>query len=163
MRATEVVKHIFKINKNIDGNSIDNLKLNELLYRVQGQALAEYGVQAFEDPIVALKHGPVVATVYSEYSRFKKEAISEDRAPDNNVDVKIIFAVCDVLMFNNEKSGIALSRESKKHENPWYVSFNEYNGKTISLDSIKDFFSKPENKIPSFAEKIKDMDNQTLG
>ncbi|MFA0813614.1 Panacea domain-containing protein [Microbulbifer epialgicus] len=49
------------------GISVCNLKLQKLLYYIQGYHLACTGTPFFLDSIEAWRHGPVIGTVYHAY------------------------------------------------------------------------------------------------
>lgn len=50
------------------GSPITNLKLQKVLYYVQGYFIREFGEEAFTDDIYCWQYGPVVPSVYYEYS-----------------------------------------------------------------------------------------------
>ena len=55
---------------------ISNLKLQKLLYYVQGWHLGIYGEPVFAEQIQAWIHGPVVPAVFQSYRHFKWTPIS---------------------------------------------------------------------------------------
>lgn len=69
-----------KLNEeyNIETNSeyITPLKLQKLLYYVQGLALHIYNKPAFEDKILAWSYGPVVEEIYYKYKSKRRSPIS---------------------------------------------------------------------------------------
>src|SRR5271165_1232342 len=68
--ALEVADVFLKLSQPEAGDTISNLKLQKLLYYVQGYHLAFYGSELFPDPIVAWQYGPVVEGVYHNFKRF---------------------------------------------------------------------------------------------
>jgi len=58
------------------GDQITNMKVQKLLYYVQGCHLGLYGTPAFAGEFQAWKYGPVEPSVYSEYSHCPEGAIS---------------------------------------------------------------------------------------
>lgn len=58
------------------GDSISNLKLQKMLYYMQGFHLAYFGTPLFEDDLVAWQYGPVVPNVYSNFKSFGRGEIS---------------------------------------------------------------------------------------
>lgn len=70
--ARYVVNYSWKINK-----PISNLKLQKLLYFIQGNFLRNLNKPCFDDEIEAWNYGPVVPNVYSEFKRFGSNYISE--------------------------------------------------------------------------------------
>lgn len=56
---------------------IDNLKLQKLLYLVQGLSLAIIGERAFNEPIEAWRYGPVVRSVYQQAKIYRDQQITK--------------------------------------------------------------------------------------
>ena len=117
---------------------VSNLKLQKLLYFVQGTYLAMYKEVAFQDKIIAWQYGPVVRDVYYAYSMFG----ANDIIPIDNDEIielspklkEVIDLVLDKLL---NASAIALVNETHKKNSPWdQVDLNE----TISIDSIAEYF-----------------------
>ncbi|MDR0864778.1 MAG: DUF4065 domain-containing protein [Candidatus Symbiothrix sp.] len=52
------------------GDMISNLKLQKMLYYVQGFHLAFFDKPLFEDEIVAWQYGPVVPDMYRKFAQF---------------------------------------------------------------------------------------------
>lgn len=65
---------------------ITHLKLQKLLYYVQGIHLALYDCRLFSDPILAWTHGPVVQAVYDEYKAYGRSPI-EYSMEDSDIDI----------------------------------------------------------------------------
>jgi len=57
------------------GDTTSNLKVQKLLYYVQGVHLAIYGLPLFNEEIVSWQYGPVVPEVYSEFKEYGSGAI----------------------------------------------------------------------------------------
>ncbi|MDP2247969.1 MAG: DUF4065 domain-containing protein, partial [Nitrosomonadales bacterium] len=60
------------------GDPVTNLKLQKLLYYVQGWHLGIYNTPAFEDDFQAWVHGPVVPSTFQEYRHNRWNPIVED-------------------------------------------------------------------------------------
>lgn len=99
------------------GFTMSNLKLQKLLYYVQGHHLAAHGQKAFVDSIKAWAHGPVVPGVYHRYKGFSWNDIFEiPQCPELPQDVS---ATVDLVL---EKYGsfTAFELEEMTHaESPW--------------------------------------------
>ena len=63
---------IEKANNADNGDSITNLKLQKLLYYMQGYYLAVFGKPLFEEDIEAWQYGPVVPKSYDKFSTYGK-------------------------------------------------------------------------------------------
>lgn len=69
LRAIDVARYILVLAQSErDGELISNLRLQKLLYYVQGWSLADRGRPAFRECIEAWKHGPVVPEVWRQYT-----------------------------------------------------------------------------------------------
>ena len=70
------IAHKIIINTDIDqGDIISNLKLQKMLYYLQGFNLAFFDEKLFSEDIVAWQYGPVVREVYDSFKDFGKGAI----------------------------------------------------------------------------------------
>ncbi|MGF7110241.1 Panacea domain-containing protein [Treponema pedis] len=69
MNAMTIAKYV--INKcTLENCPVSNLQLQKILYYIQVAFLKELKYPCFDDPIEAWKFGPVVRSVYYEYSIF---------------------------------------------------------------------------------------------
>lgn len=59
------------------GKTITNLKLQKILYYIQGYALKRCNETAYSEAIYRWPYGPVVPESYFEYSRFRSRPIEE--------------------------------------------------------------------------------------
>ena len=60
------------------GDPIDNLKLQKLLYYIQGFHLTFFDKPAFPEDFEAWVHGPVLPGVYVEYKKYRWNPISDE-------------------------------------------------------------------------------------
>lgn len=63
------------MKSNDDGNTITNLKLQKILYYVQGYFLKYFDYPAFSADIQAWQYGPVVPEAYYDYCSYGRKAI----------------------------------------------------------------------------------------
>ncbi|MCQ2749896.1 MAG: DUF4065 domain-containing protein [Clostridia bacterium] len=75
--AYEKLGKEFKLDINCE--YITHLKLQKLLYYVQGLCLSIFGKPAFTSKIYAFKYGPIVDEVYDKYKTSGKSSISTPR------------------------------------------------------------------------------------
>lgn len=106
---------------------ITNLKLQKILYFVQGVHLVMHDKEAFSDKIIAWEYGPVVKDVYYEYAIYgANDIIPMDKNEKINLSMRLKKAVNFVLNDLLKYSDIALVKETKKEGSPWSkVSLNE--------------------------------------
>jgi len=99
---------------------MSNLKLQKLLYYVQGFHLTQAGGIAFNDQIKAWSHGPVVPVVYHRFKKFSWHDIFEiPEAP--KLPPKTQAIVDSVLKKYGSFSGVEL--EDMTHaEAPWIAA-----------------------------------------
>lgn len=114
---------------------ITPLKLQKLLYYIQGIALRIYGKPAFTNNISAWQYGPVVEEVYQQY-----KGRNPITTPKTDYEVsdglkKIIELV--VSSYGQIEAGSLI--DLTHDEDPWIKSINSG---TISIDLIKEYFNK---------------------
>lgn len=112
---------------------ITSLKLQKLLYYIQGISLIAFGKPAFSNNISAWQYGPVVEDVYQKYKG--RNPIS---TPKTNYEVcdglkKIIELV--VSSYGQMEAGTLI--DLTHEEDPW---INAVNGGVISLEIMKEYF-----------------------
>ena len=123
---------------------VSNLKLQKLLYYVQGWSLGIYKKPIFEEEIQAWVHGPVVPDVFNQYRQFRWTPIEIPRqtlAIDDHTK-NHIKSVLDVYGKWTASQLEALSHK----ESPWLVARGSLSPDTpsravITHASMKEFFS----------------------
>jgi uncharacterized phage-associated protein len=127
---------------------ISNLKLQKLLYYVQGWSLAIHEKPAFPEPIEAWVHGPVVPAIFHQYRHFRWNPISipTEVLTLPKVEVSHIDAVLKVYGGLN-----AVQLEDLSHEEtPWIearkrLAPNERGNDIITHESMKIYFASRMN------------------
>lgn len=136
VKALEVAKYIVQEALHRE-SPVSNLKLQKLLYFVQGVSLALNNVPAFEDDIVAWKYGPVVEDVYYAYSMYGANDIIIPFEVDVNLTEKLKHVINLVLDELLPVSAIALVNETHLNGSPWHsVNLNA----VIPISNIKQYF-----------------------
>ena len=69
LTAQDVADYFLSIVDEEQGDSLSNLKLQKLLYYAQGFHLAIKNEPLFDEDIEAWTYGPVVPSVYNQYSQ----------------------------------------------------------------------------------------------
>lgn len=134
-KATDVAVYIVKLSETF-GDEITPLRLQKLLYYVQGTFLALKGEPAFSDEILAWKLGPAVYSVFTEYKKYGRDPI-----PSYNG--RIVIDESDQLIIKETYSryrGLTTAQlvEKTHSEAPWS---NTADQDTISNESIRHFFT----------------------
>lgn len=119
------------------GDTISNLKLQKLLYFVQGFHLAYFGKELFGEELVSWNYGPVVPEVYDVYKKYKNRDINTAGVVD---DVELhpeegsLFD--KVYLEYSRYSAVALMQMTHE-EGPW----KQHNiGEVIPKDEIREYF-----------------------
>lgn len=133
--AIEIAKAILKMSEPEIGDSISNLKLQKLLYYIQGFSLIIYGKPMFKEKLVAWEHGPVVEEVYHKFKECGAAAIS---IPTDSVELTKEEAdlIVDVWKVYGQFSAWKL-RDMTHNEAPWK---NTEKYKVIEHEVLRDFF-----------------------
>lgn len=150
MKAKDVAIYIIKTFQEA-GDTLTNLKLQKLLYYVQGWHLGLYEEPLFEDDIEAWKYGPVVPEVYNWFKEYGNSPVSiTDKNVDSwNIDVSARDHVDEVLRIYAPESAWTLS-EITHNEQPWLNSIKEKLN-IIPIASIKEHFKElAEKDVSSF-------------
>lgn len=134
--ALEVAKYIVK--ESIQRNSpVSNLKLQKLLYFVQGSSLVINKERAFEEDIIAWKYGPVVECVYYAYAMYG----ANDIIPPFDVKINLETNLQSIIDFVLENllpiSAIDLVNETHLPGSPWA---EVQQNKIIPVESIENYF-----------------------
>ena len=143
--AITSVKDVSKIVIQKSAEPISNLKLQKLLYYVQGWSLALYDRLAFHEEIQAWVHGPVVPAAFYEYKHYRWNPIE---VPTEVVAISEGESshVADVLSVYGKFTATQLERISHE-ESPWRdartgLEPNAISQVVITPESMKAFFSQ---------------------
>lgn len=136
-KAMEIAKYIITIC-NYRGDSISNLKLQKLLYYVQGRKLKLFDEPMFLEPVSAWKYGPVVREVYNYYSIYSSRPI--EGVFETNICIEDMMLINDVI---DEKIDIPVWDlvQQTHNEDPWKYIYSMFgNGAKIPNENIKQYF-----------------------
>jgi uncharacterized phage-associated protein len=121
------------------GDDVTNLKLQKLLYYMQGFHLAVFNEPLFDDEIEAWMYGPVVPTIYEKYKQFRNSAIElpeETETITLTSDEEDLFE--QVYKLYSPFSAYRLM-DMTHNEAPW-SSVNVGHGNIISKESMREYF-----------------------
>lgn len=136
--AMKIASYIIK--KSIElGSPVDNLKLQKLLYYVQGASLCNKNEPMFSDEIVSYMYGPVVEEVYEKYEHNVSANIYYVESNDNvedikQEDIKIINFIIEKFRYSSSWALV----EKTHNETPWKNTKKYMN---INLNEMKKFFN----------------------
>jgi uncharacterized phage-associated protein len=138
----DIANKIILRTDNEKGDIISNLKLQKLLYYMQGYHLAFFNEKLFEDRLEAWTYGPVVPEAYHRFKEFGPKGIILD--PNVYQEIKLNAEQEDmfdqVLNEYGKFSAIKLMEMTHK-ETPWKEA-SEKPDKIISTETMKNFFAK---------------------
>lgn len=150
--ALDIARYV--INYSLEINSpVSNLKLQKLLYFIQGNFLRILDRPCFKDDIEAWKYGPVIPIVYREFKKFGSNYIGKiEYVYDlENNKFKPVKREFNFHISEEEKKVIeSVIQECKNFsssylvelthkQSPWIKAYRKYD-KTIDIDSMKEFF-----------------------
>jgi len=114
--ASDIAKYILNFFQE-RGDLITNLKLQKLLYYVQGWHLGLYGKPVFPESLQAWVHGPVQPDVYAQYKKFRwNPIVDEIDAP--KIAKKLQQHIDEVLAVYGTEPAYVLERMTHQ-EDPW--------------------------------------------
>lgn len=97
MKANSVANRVIQVAAE-NGCRVDPLKLQKLLYYIQGIHLAVYNEPAFSDSVEAWKYGPVVRDVYERFRAFGSGELvpMSSTALNDAAEKVVVFVVRDL-------------------------------------------------------------------
>ena len=153
----EVCRHIINYS-NEKGYEISNLKLQKLLYVVQGFFLVDKGEKCFEEMIEAWDFGPVVPKAYREYKIYGATSIPPVtliyNIDHNNIFDSYYVEFLDNIITYEDKSIIDKIIDSLKDispvglmkwthdQDPWKNTYKKGENNVIPIETIKEWFKQ---------------------
>lgn len=142
--AKKVAQYVIKFFHESE-DLITNLKLQKLLYYIQGWHLGLHEKPLFEDDFQAWVHGPVQPAVYGDYKRYRWNPIAED-VPDIELSKEAKNHIDEVLEIYGMESAYMLERRTHQ-EAPWLLARGNIDHtdectNIISKESMKKYFSE---------------------
>lgn len=137
LHAKQVADYILSLSDPEEGDIISHLKLQKLLYYVQGFCLAVYNRPLFSEEICAWNHGPVVEEVYQLYKGFGSNHIPPPTEADFSAfspEEKEL--INDVYTVYGQFSAWRL-RHMTHEEPPWRSTEQD---EVISHGKLKEYF-----------------------
>lgn len=145
-KINEVINFLYALsetNTDSDGcEDLSNLKLQKLLYYIQGHSLAKFDKKIFPNKIMAWMHGPVVVEIYQKFKHFNNNPI-EIKTPFSyqNLDNEERKLITDVFAEYAKYSAWHL-RNMTHDEAPWKNTYELNQNNEITEEKLKSFFKK---------------------
>lgn len=138
-RAIDVANYIIHVRE-VQGHVMDPLKLQKLLYFIQGMFLILRDRPCFEDDIEAWDFGPVVPEVYFEY-RFYGSASIPDPGFSDNIWFGDRELLCEIIEVYARCSNANLLEVISKHD-CWKETYVPNKKRKISHSNLYKTFKK---------------------
>ena len=152
------VANYFLRKANAEGNGIDHLQLQKLLFLAQAHYLGEYGKPLYNEEIEAWYYGPVVSSIYHQFKGFGRFDV-EDYAfniypvkaadlPSDEEDRQYLDKIWGLY---SHKQALELIKLINEKGGPWHSAVNRYHDKygnqyptgvTIKKDDIEEFYKE---------------------
>lgn len=116
---------------------ITPLELQKHLYFVNGISLAVFGIPAFESPIYAWEHGPVIEEIYHKYKEYGRSAIYRV-SKKIKLSPGLMIVIEKVVEGYGKYNGGQLINITHEEE-PWKTTIRN---DEISKEKIKGYFEK---------------------
>ena len=141
-KAIDIARKLIFMAQNDEpngGERLTNLKLQKLLYYQQGFHLAFFDTPLFSDSVEAWMYGPVIPSVYEEYSSYGSSSLPEvnNAISLTNEEEELFNEVYDAY---RDFSAIGLMNRTHK-EKPWREATPHDRGTVISQKSMKEYFA----------------------
>lgn len=142
--AEEIARYIITEFQGAE-DLITNLKVQKLLYYIQGWHLGLYQTSVFEEDFEAWVHGPVVREVYDEY-KFYNGGIIINPVIRPKLSDKLKKHIGETLEYYGKFGAFALEKMTHE-ETPWVeargdLDDHEHSQNIISKDTMKAYFAK---------------------
>jgi len=119
--AAQVARILIELaeqDRDVDQEPMTHMRLQKLLYYVQGWSLARRGEKAFDDRLEAWEHGPVVPVVYRQLKGSKKNPLTVAQLEEGQIDSDLKTFIASVWSDYRSHSAIRL-RQMTHAESPW--------------------------------------------
>ncbi|WP_338660965.1 Panacea domain-containing protein [Paraclostridium sordellii] len=137
--AMDVAEYVLWFCETMRNRPISNLRLQKILYYIQGSYLSDFDEPIFDNKIEAWTYGPVVPDVYYSYNSFVGNKITGVVSDGSLFDSSEIYLIQEVI---DAKINIPVWDlvEDTHNEMPWRMNYQEGKKVVIPTLDIKDFF-----------------------
>lgn len=145
MKANQVSNYVISLTQNNPEENLTNMKLQKILYYLQGYYLAIFNEPLFDDSIEAWKYGPVVC---QEYHAFKGYGHNPIIVPESEVSFDYLTPIQKkfiIKVYSHFRQFSPIKLMELTHEElPWVEAYEAK--EIISLEKLINFFSASELK-----------------
>jgi uncharacterized phage-associated protein len=124
-----------------------HMKLQKLLYYMQGYHVAALGQPLFVEPIEAWEHGPVVRDVWHQFKRYGADDIPPSITGELQLAVSAISTDYQLTLLNRVydiygRFTAGQLRDRTHSEPPWLKTYEPNVGNVIPLTRLQRYFRK---------------------
>ena len=150
-RAIDIANFYVQLSNNLS-DTIDNLKINKLLFYTQAHSLCRFNKPIFYDVIQAWDYGPLVKDVFNTFKACGKDPIKEatDFFDESMLSPEELELLIDVYETYGKYTGLALMKMTHAKGAPWDQVYVQGQNEIIPLDLIKEYYSNKECRLDSF-------------
>ena len=136
-KALDIARKILSRVDVEHGDTISNLKLQKLLYFVQGFHLASFGHALFEEDMIAWTYGPIVPEVYDTYKKYRRRDINTAGIIDDVMLQPQEEALFDKVYLEYSRYSAVALMQMTHTAGPWP---NHQVGEVLPKDEIREYF-----------------------
>lgn len=136
----DIAEYVLNYCKNNDDLYISNLRLQKILYYIQGRYVATYHEPLFDNHIEAWTYGPVIPDAYYNYNFYGANKIKDFNIIDLNVFTNTEKQLMNKVI-EEYKVGDVWKIVKKTHsEDPWNLNYVEYANNEIPIEDLELWF-----------------------
>ncbi|MCH8344195.1 MAG: DUF4065 domain-containing protein [Planctomycetes bacterium] len=149
--AVDIARYLIKLAATeAEPEYLSHMRLQKLLYYIQAWSLVAKEKPAFESPIEAWIHGPVVRRVYPVFAGYGDSPISFHEASSEGLDSEMKNLVASIWQGYKNFSAVAL-RQKTHGEKPWLEARgnnapDQASDAEINLTTMRQFFEAEYDK-----------------
>lgn len=140
--AIDIANFFIQLSNSISDDSVDNMKINKMLYYAQGFSLAKLGRALFDEDIQAWDYGPVIPEVYRAFKCCGSKAIGEPTSEFDESKLKSdeLNLLIDVFSAYGRYTGWALKEMTHVKGGPWDRVYEPGKNRVIDTESMRAYF-----------------------
>jgi uncharacterized phage-associated protein len=145
MKAINVACYLVELANKAPEHDLTNLKIQKLLYYIQGKHLSATGRPLFDEKIEAWQYGPVVPEVYHEFKKCGAFPVTEfdlGSHDSSNLSSSVKKHIEDVWdKIGVKYSGSFLVRKTHAPGTPWKKYYQAAHSIEIPQDELRKYFA----------------------
>lgn len=138
--AIDVAEYVLWYCEKVLDKPITNLKLQKILYYIQGEYLAKYKEPLFDNDIEAWAYGPVVPDVYYEYKKYISEPIKGVNPLNKDLFTKKEKSLIRSIVKRNYTKNVWSLVQETHQESPWKNNYEKGFNNDISIVDMEEYF-----------------------